>query len=239
MHLRILHRFELPETEHARLVAESRAVRELPGCLESEAYRGIREPHQVAVVQLWESEEAHDAYAAAVADGHVASLPAELAAGDRARTELYRHEYTGLADGAWTADSQVGGRRVVWPSQGAPIRILIQSCYADVDGETPALMRNEHATLRELGCEEFAWMRGLDDERHVLLIELWSRPELYDQHWSLRQRTKGAAPARVRAERSFGAGGAEFYRAADFQLQYGHWLPAHQSEWASAVVWPA
>ena len=239
MHLRILHRFDLPETEHARLLAESRATREIPGCLESEAYRGLREPEQVAVVQLWESEDAHDAYAAAVADGRRESLPAELAADDRARTEIYRHEYTRLADGAWTADSQVGGHRVVWPSAGAPIRILIQSCYADVDAETPVLLSNERASLRELGCEEFAWMRGLDDDRHVLLLELWSDPHLYDQHWSMRRRTQGAAPTRVKAERSHGQGGAEFYRASEFQLQYGHWLPAHQADWASAVVWPA
>ncbi|MFC6695417.1 antibiotic biosynthesis monooxygenase [Nocardioides daphniae] len=85
MHLRILQRFHLPTSEHPRLVAEARATRALPGCLESEAYGGLRTPEEVAAVQLWESEPAHDAYAAAVAAGELASLPAELAVADRAR----------------------------------------------------------------------------------------------------------------------------------------------------------
>ncbi|WP_244931381.1 antibiotic biosynthesis monooxygenase [Nocardioides sp. W7] len=244
MPLRILHRLTLPATATAsatatgRLAAEAVAARSLPGCREAEAYRSLSSPDQVAVVQLWEDEDAHDAYAAAVADGAVASLPAELASRDEAGTEAYAHEYAAPVEGVWTAASQSAGRRIVWPARGA-VRIVIQSCFADPDAEAPGLLANEAETRREPGCLEFAWMRGVEDPRHILLLELWESQRIYDQHWLLRRRSGSGGPARVRAERTFGSNGAEFYRQQEFRLLYDRWLPRAEDAWSTTVDWPA
>lgn len=240
MPLRILHRLTLPTSADTdeRLAAEAAATRALPGCREAEAYRGLSSPDEVAVVQLWEDEDAHDAYAAAVAAGTCASLPAELAVRDEAVTEAYPHEYAAPADGVWTAGSQGAGRRIVWPARGA-VRIVIQSCFADVDAEAPGLLANEAETRREPGCREFAWLRGVDDPRHILLLELWESQRSYDQHWILRRRTGSGGPARQRAERAHGSNGAEFYRRQEFRLLYGRWLPRDDDAWSTTVDWPA
>lgn len=238
MALRILHRLTLPASADERLAAEARATRELPGCLEAEAYRSLRVPTEVAVVQLWAEESAHDAYAAEVADAVVPSLVADLAGRDEARTEAYAHEYFAPVEGVWAAASQGAERRIVWPARG-PVRILIQSCFADPEAEAPALAANELETLREPGCEEFAWMRGVEDPRHILLLERWTSQRIYDQHWVLRRRTGSGGPARVRAERSLGSNGAEFYRHQEFRLLYGRWLPADEDAWPTTVDWPA
>nr|WP_301539755.1 antibiotic biosynthesis monooxygenase [Nocardioides sp. zg-DK7169] len=220
------------------MAEEARLVRTLPGCREAEAYRSLRDPLEVAVVQLWQDESAHDAYAADVAAATVPSLVAELAARDEVRTEAYTHEYFSPADGVWTAASQGAARRIVWPARG-PVRIVIQSCFADPEGEAPALLANERETLREPGCEEFAWMRGVEDARHILLLERWSSQRIYDQHWVLRRRTASGGPARVRAERTHGTNGAEFYRHQQFRLLYGRWLPADPDDFPTTVDWPA
>ena len=238
MAIRILHRLTLPLSADDRLTEEARLVRALPGCREAEAYRSLRDPHEVAVVQLWEEESAHDAYAADVADATTPSLVAELAARDEVRTEAYAHEYFSPVDGVWTAASQGAERRIVWPARG-PVRIIIQSCFADPEGEAPALLDNEQETLREAGCEEFAWMRGIEDTRHILLLERWTDQRLYDQHWVLRRRTASGGPARKRAERSLGTNGAEFYRHQEFRLLYGRWLPTDPEAYPTTVDWPA
>lgn len=238
MTLRILHRLTLPASADERLAAEAGATRDLPGCREAEAYRSLGSPDEVAVVQLWEDEAAHDAYAAAVAVGTRTALPADLAAGDEARTEAYAHEYATPVEGVWTATSQGAGRRIAWPARG-PVRIVIQSCFADTAAETPGLLANERETQREPGCLEFRWMRGVEDPRHILLLELWASQRIYDQHWILRRRTAGSGPARQRAERAHGTSGAEFYRQQEFRLLYGRWLPRDEDAWSTTVDWPS
>lgn len=238
MAIRILHRLTLPDAADERLAAEDSALRELPGCLQAESYRSLRSPAAVAVLRLWEDEAAHDAYAAAVADGTVASLAAELAGRDEASGEAYRHEYFAPVDGVWTAESQGAGRRIVWPA-GEAVRILIQTCFPDTEREAPALLANEHETLREPGCLEFTWMRGVEDQRHILLLELWASQRLYDQHWVLRQRTASGGQASRRIERTRGSNGLEFYRHQEFRLLYGRWLPADERSWSTTVDWPA
>lgn len=238
MAIRVLHRFSLPSDENDRLIADAQAARGMRGCLEAEAYRGVRNPEDVAVIQLWADEASHDAHAAAVAARVVPSLAVELAECDRAVTEAYAHEYSTPVDGVWTAASRGEGHRIVWPARG-PVRIIIQSCFADPDTEAPGLVVNEQETRREPGCLEFAWMRGVEHRTHILLTELWSSQRIYDQHWALRRSTGSSGPARQRAERALGRNGAEFYRHQDFRLLYGRWLPRDAEAWSTTVEWPA
>lgn len=234
MALRILHRFAHPTGPgpDTRLASEAATLRGLDGCREAEAYRGLRDPEQVAVVQLWEDE---GAYAAHLVAGPT-TLPVELAARDEARTEIYPQEYFAPVDGVWTAESQQGERRIVWPARGA-VRIVIQTCLADTAAERPALVANELETRREPGCSEFAWMSSVEVPGQVLLLETWASQRLYDEHWVLRRRT-GSAPARQRGERSHGTDGAEFYRQQEFRLLYDRWLPAEPSTASTTVLWP-
>lgn len=235
MALRILHQFIRPTgvDADALLASEAATLRGLDGCREAEAYRGLRDPEQVAVVQLWEDE---DAYAAHLTAGP-ATLPVVLAARDEGSTEIYSHGYFAPVDGVWTAESQQGDRRVVWPARGE-VRIVIQTCLADTAAERPALVANELETLREPGCREFAWMSSVEVPGHVLLLETWASQRIYDQHWVLRRRT-GSAPARQRGERIHGTDGAEFYRRQEFRLLYGHWLPAEPDAASTTVLWPS
>ena len=238
MPLRILHRALLPTSADERLATESAAARTVPGCLEADVYRSLDDPAEIAAVELWQDEAAYGAHMAALADGSRTSLLVELAARDEARTEAYAHEYAALVDGVWTTSSRTPGGPIAWPARGA-VRIVIQSCFADVDAEAPGLLANERETRREPGCEEFTWMRGVEDTRHILLLELWGSQRLYDQHWTLRRRTGSAGAARIRAERSHGTGGAEFYRQEELRLLYDRWLPRDPQAWSTTVDWSA
>lgn len=236
--IRILHRLALPGTADARLADEAEALRTLPGCLEAEAYRSLRAPDQVAVVQLWSDQTAVDGHVAALATGERRCLAAEHAGRDESVDEIYPHQYFAPVEGVWTATGRTATNRVAWPA-GGPVRIVIQSCFEDPAAEAPGLLANEEETLREAGCEEFGWFLGIGDPRHVLLLEHWRSQRLYDQHWNLRLRTGSTGAPRRRAERSHGSNGAEFYRRQRFRLMYDRWLPADEDTWSTTVDWPA
>ena len=235
MALRILHRFDFPtDPESTRqLVDYAQGARGTEACLEAEAYRGLRQDTDVAIVELWRDEEAYAAHLAATPD----ALPLVLAREDRASTEIYAHEYVAPVEGVWTAASRPTTRAIAWPARGE-VRIAIQTTIADPEHERPALIANELETLREPGCLEFAWMRGIENPQHILLVEAWASQRIYDQHWILRRRT-ASAPPRQPGERTLGTNGAEFYRREQFRLLYGLWVPADETAWSCTVDWPA
>lgn len=236
--IRILHRLSLPGTADARLAEESEVLRSLPGCLEAEAYRSLRVPDDVAVVQLWRDQPTFDAHVTALATGERRCLAAEFAGRDASVDEIYRHQYFTPVDGVWTAAGREATSRVSWPA-GGPIRIVIQSCFENPQAEAASLLANEEETLREPGCKEFGWFCGIEDPRHVLLLEHWRSQRLYDQHWNLRLRTGSTGASRRRAERSTGSNGAEFYRRQPFRLLYDRWVPADEDAWSTTVDWSA
>lgn len=235
--LRILHQFRAPASADDRLTAEAATTRGLPGCQEAEAYRGLSEPERVAMVQLWDDEDAYASYLTAVMAAELDSLPIELAGRDQAQTEAYPHTYFAPVDQVWTAQGQDVSRRIVWPARG-PVRIVIQSCFANTAAEAPELLDNERKTRREPGCTDYAWLHGIDDNRHILLLESWADQRLYDQHWILRCRTRGTNSARQRAERAYGTNGAEFYRQDELRWHYDRWLPTDDNAWSNTVAWP-
>lgn len=238
--LRVLHRFTMPDTADDRLVAECRTTRTHAGCLEAEAYRAVGSPTAVAVTELWQDERAYGTYWRASLTTGDTLLTLDLARTDSADTEFYRQQHFRPDNGIWRVrNSEVEPHPIAWPARG-PVRILIQSCFLDTDEEREWTARNDAETQREPGCLEFRWMRGIEDPRHVLLAELWESQQIYDRHWALRLATgSGGNPDRVRAERTFGTNGAEFYRLQEFRHHYDRWLPRHAPEWSSTIEWPS
>ncbi len=239
--LRILHRLTLPTSADTdeRLAAEAAATRALPGCREAEAYRGLSPPDEVAVVQLWEDEDAHDAYAAAVAAGTCASLPAEPGGPGRGR-------HRGLParvrrPGRRRLDRRLAGR-------GPTDRLARARGRADRDpvllrrrrrgGPGPARERGRDPARARLPGVRLA-ARGRGPPAHPAAGVCGSPSGAYDQHWILRRRTGSGGPARQRAERAHGSNGAEFYRRQEFRLLYGRWLPRDDDAWSTTVDWPA
>lgn len=236
MTLRVVHRLRLPDADAAQLVTEIRELRGRRGCAEAEAYSFLSAPEEIAVVELWDDEEAFDAARGSRADGPT-DLLHDLATTDSVRTEIYRHSPFAVTDGRWVPTLEDRTATVQWPAAGA-VRIVIQSCFADPEEERPSLMENEAETRREPGCLEYGWMTSLDEPTHVLLIELWEDQLLYDRHWALRARSGQLGRPRRRAERRHGSNGAEFYRMQRFRHLYGRWLPADPRDWSTSVDWP-
>lgn len=232
--IRIVHTLSLPGTETQRLTEEVRTLRDMPGCLEAEAYASLSSPEDVTVVELWGDEESFAVVQTKRA--RPLGLMDELASVDEVRTEIYQHQRFASADGRWSPEGGTGSV-VHWPAAGG-VRIVIQSCFVSPGEEGRSLLFNEAGTRREPGCLEYAWKVSIEEPTHVLLTELWADQQLYDRHWALRGRSGETGKPRRRAERKFGSNGAEFYRHHEFRRLYDRWLPADATTWSTTVDWP-
>lgn len=226
MALRALYEFTASPGRDTELGSYAANVRTEPGCVEAEAYRSVTDPSHVAVVQLWADQYAFSEH---WRRSHV------LDASEVARAEFYPHQYFDL-DGAWVAQEHEGRNSgIVWPNSGS-VRVLIQGSAADLDAALPSTLDNARETLREPGCLQFDWLRGIEFTHHTLLLELWQDQRIYDAHWQLRLKTGPSGPPPA-APRSVGSEGLEFYRFQTFIHLYDRWLPSDVNSWSETIVW--
>lgn len=237
--IRALH--PLPaDTDPTEAAGYAQRLRERPGCVEAECYRGIVDQDEVFLVTLWADQADHDRHWASVlADPgddlvHAAVRPD---APEPAPAEFYRHARFHL-DRAWIADRFADQEpKIFWPAAG-PVRIIIQSSFADPEGALPELIDNERATRREPGCLQYLRAQSVEYPEHFLLLELWRDQAVYDAHWHLRLKTGSGGRAAEPAPRRLGTNSLEFYRHQPFRHLYDRWLPADVSRWSETIVWP-
>jgi quinol monooxygenase YgiN len=240
--IRALH--PLPaDTDPSEAAGYAQRLRERPGCLEAECYRGIGDQDETFLVSLWADQRDHDRYWTQVlADS--GGDPADLVyasvrpdAPEPAPAEFYTHARFRL-DRVWVAERFAGDPpKIFWPAAG-PVRIIIQSSFADPEGALPALVADELATRREPGCLQYLRAQSVEYPEHFLLLELWRDQAVYDAHWQLRLKTGSGGRKAEPAPRRLGENGLEFYRHQPFRHLYDRWLPADVSRWSETIVWP-
>lgn len=237
--IRALH--PLPaETDPAVAARFAQSLRQRPGCVEAECYRGIGDQNELYLVSLWADQRDHDRYWASVLEDpgddlvHAAVRPG---APELAPAEFYHHTRFQL-DQVWVAERFADEQpKIFWPAAGA-VRIIIQSSFADPDAALPELVADEQATRREPGCLQYLRAQSVEYPEHFLLLELWQDQVVYDAHWHLRLKTGSGRRKAAPGERRLGTNSLEFYRHQPFRHLYDRWLPADVARRSETIVWP-
>lgn len=244
--------------DHPDLVAYSRSLRESPGCLQAEDFRGTEYPEDLLHIELWESAAAFDAHwQRTVQSGHGGMLaqldslqsphhfgtPASPRRTGQNGVELYEHRYFARYDQIWgRADESERSASVRWPAW-AQVRILIQGT-SDPNADHSAQLENSRLTREEPGCEQFEHFRGLEYPENTVLMETWTSPEIYDRHWLNRLLQQAAAAASgsgpvnpPAVERRYGRPGPEWYNLCYYTLVDNVWLPEDPARRMVTVRW--
>ncbi len=249
MSLRVLYQLSREPGDHADLCDHTKRARGEPGCREAEVYRGFECSEDIAILELWDDEDAYSAHWERELEGDAAfgtllRLSGTFGMGEHV-TEFYTHQYFVTSQGVWTPSNAVERKsRIDWPG-GAQVRIISQNTRGNIQESLPQLVAYSEETRKEPGCLQFEHFHSVEFEPHTMNLELWTDQVIYDAHWRLRgrSRTSGATRASAgegeRPARVQGTNGFEFYQRTAFVHLYNRWLPRDVSQWSATVVWTA
>ena len=234
---------------------QAQRVRRTDGCLQFEYFRSTDIAEDLLLLGLWESVEAFDAFwqehpesAFALEEPRLLQAPYHYGSPVLPRrhgqngVEFYRHTYFQQEGGVWIPTGD--GERVEtlrWPSYTG-VRIINQGTS---DPENPGdRSRYTNDTRQEPGCIQFEQFRSVEFPVHIVNMELWTDPGIYDYHFLNRilqmqsgTVTRPAGP-RTPIPRVNGANGFEFYQHTYYSLVGGIWQPESERERMVTVRWP-
>ena len=239
------------------LVKFSAAVRQEPGCLQAEDFRGTEFSEDLLHIELWESPAAFDAHwQRALAEGQRAMLAELLALQAPYRfgspqsprrhgqngIELYEHRYFTLHNQVWARlEESERSAYLRWPAWGA-VRILIQNT-SDPNADPSRKVQTALETRHEKGCDQFENFRGIEFPENTVAMETWTTPEIYDIHWLnrlLQQRraaTQPPPPQPTPVERRYGRPGFEWYSLCYYTVLNDVWMPEDPARRMLTVQW--
>ena len=229
------------------------AVRNEPGCLEFDFFRGIEFPENFVLLELWENAEAFDRHWASFSATALPTSLRELCAPFHGGTADFprRHGRSG-AEFYPKRDFTFSGRTFVaadptdrleclrLPTVGG-VRIVISSSTDPASDESFYAYSAE--TRAQAGCLEFDFFRSLEFPENNLHLELWAGPPaVYDDHYALRtlQVLYGqglARPPSSPVERRYGTAGFEFYQHQFYTHADGVWEPEDPAARLFTVRW--
>lgn len=239
------------------LLEQALTMRKLPGCLQYELFRGSEFPENFVLLQLWQSEQAFDAYWKAHFEsgrgllGDVKQLQAPYHYGSpqsprrsgQNGVEFSKRVVTQGMDNIWLPrDESLRFESVRWPAT-LPVRFISQGTS---DPSLPGQPQQYWDDSRvEEGCMQFEPFRSIEFPENSLNLELWDTPQAIEKHWlnRLTQRiypaagSPPAAPRPAPPERRYGQAGSEWSQSTWYALVQGVWMPEEPALRTLTIRW--
>lgn len=186
---------------------------------------------QTVLLELWSDE---DTFAAFWLEGYRDSYDLRALSAS-ARSEVYPFAPFTRRRWTWMSSSRRGPARVQWGNARA-VRVLYQ--YFLDPGDPAHDPYNTAETLREPGCEQFAYFADQSGNERHLLVELWADQDAYDVHWKLREISGETRAAPESFEETLPSEDViEFYRYQAMRCLYGVWGISDEDQASHAIDW--
>lgn len=116
-------------------------------------------------------------------------------------------------------------------TKGVRVIVTVQFPSAEIaEGASAQMVEAFRGVKDEPGAVQYELFRSLEDPAKIVLLELWSSKELYDQHWQAQLARDGAPDMTPNVA-------LEFYQHTNYQILDSTWQPVDAADRIQSIRW--